>query len=224
MREFLYYSRSAPTTGKSIGDDLMKSGRLDIAIHTVIATFFLSHEVRADTKLHLIFTGMPDPPKHLEFQPVTKGTTGVDKIYLNKRDVATIIKKMLYKYRAGLKHEVFPGYWIEKKGLLEIVKELHAAGKHLYILDAQGEDLRTVDIRPHPVFVLGDHLGLPSKELKRLKQLCTPVSIGKELYFASHTVAIVNNELDRREERGQLPVGQETDVSIADFSAAEERV
>ena len=211
MREFLYYSRSAPTSGKAIGDDLMKSGRLDIAIHTVIAVFFLSHKIRADTKLNLVFTGMPDPPKHLEFLPVTEGKTGIDKIYLNKHDVSTIIKKMLYKYREGLKHEVFPGYWIEKKGLLEIAKELHDSGRPLYILDSDGEDLRTVDIKPEPVFILGDHLGLPSKEQKRLKQLCTPVSIGKRTYFASHTVAIVNNELDRREEQGLLPTSKESE-------------
>ena len=211
MREFLYYSRSAPTSGKAIGDDLMKSGRLDIAIHTVIAVFFLSHKIRTDTKLHLVFTGMPDPPKHLEFLPVTEGKTGIDKIYLNKHDVSTIIKKMLYKYREGLKHEVFPGYWIEKKGLLEIARELHDSGRPLYILDSEGEDLRTVNIKPEPVFILGDHLGLPSKEQKRLKQLCAPVSIGKRTYFASHTVAIVNNELDRREEQGLLPSSKESE-------------
>lgn len=218
----MYYSRSAPTTGKAIGDDLMKSGRIDIAIHTVIATFFLSHRLRTDTKLHLLFTGMPDPPKHLEFFPVTEGITGVDKIYLNKRDVSTIIKKMLYKYREGIKHEVFPGYWVEKRGLLEIVKELHEQGKPLYILDADGDDLRTVDIKPNPVFILGDHKGLPPKEFKRLKQLCTPVSIGPKTYFASHTVAIVNNELDRREEAGLLPTTSASEIELSEETTPSE--
>jgi tRNA (pseudouridine54-N1)-methyltransferase len=206
MREFIYYSRSAPTSGKAIGDDLMQAGRLDIAIHTVIAAFFLSHELRRDVRLHLVFTGMPDPPKHLEFQPVTEGTTGIDKIYLNKRDVSKIIKKILYKYREGTKSEVFPGYWIEKKGLLDIVKTLYEQGRALYILDSEGENIRETDIKQNPVFILGDHKGLPPKEFKRLKQLCIPVSIGKRTYFASHTLAIVNNELDRREEQGKKVV------------------
>jgi len=35
------------------------------------------------------------------------------------------------------------------------------------------------------------------KELKRYKDRITKVSIGKRTYFASQTVAIVNNELDR---------------------------
>src|SRR3989344_7075896 len=201
MREFIYYSRSAPTAGSMIKDDLMKAGRLDIAIHTVISAFFLSHSIRENVKLHLLFVGPPTPPRHLELKPVTEGETGVDKIYLNKSNISTVIKKMLYKYKEGIKHEVFPGYWIEKKGFLELVKDLIDEGKNLYILDSDGEDIRKVEIKENPVFILGDHIGLPDKEFKRLKSMCTPVSIGKKTYFASQTVTIVNNELDRQEDK-----------------------
>jgi len=199
MREFIYYSRTAPTAGNYIKDDLMDSGRLDIAIHSVISAFFLSHNLRADTKLHLVFAGPPDPVKHLEILPETEGKTGIDKIYLNKKDIGKTIKKMLYKYHKGEKKEVFPGYWIEKKPLLKLVEELSEQNKALYILDPKGEDIRKKEIKPNPVFVLGDHKGLPDKELKRLKKICEPVTIGKKTYFASHTIAIVNNEIDRRE-------------------------
>ncbi len=204
MREFIYYSRTAPTAGNYIKDDLMQSGRLDIAIHSVIASFFLSHKMRTDVKLHLIFAGPPDPVKHLELFPQTEGHTTIDKIYLSKKNVEGVIKKMLYKYKPGIKNEVFPGYWIEKKPFLKVVSEIIESGKSVYILDPQGEDIRTVKIEKDPVFVLGDHRGLPDKEFKRLKKISTPVSIGKKEYFASHTVAIVNNEIDRREEAGQL--------------------
>ncbi|MCX8159057.1 MAG: tRNA (pseudouridine(54)-N(1))-methyltransferase TrmY [Candidatus Pacearchaeota archaeon] len=199
MREFVYYSRTAPTSGSYIKEDLQESGRIDIAIHTVIATFFLSHKIRTDAKLHLIFAGPPTPPRHLEMKPVTEGKTGIDKIYLAKKDVSSIIKKMLYKYKEGEKKEVFPGFWIEKKGLLELAEELYKNKKNLYILDPDGEDIRKAEIKENPVFILGDHKGLPQKEFKRLKEISHPISIGKKVYFASHTVAIVNNELDRRE-------------------------
>jgi len=203
MREFIYYSKTAPTRGNAIGTDLMKSGRLDIAIHTVIATFFLSHSLRTDTKLHLVFSGQPDPTKHIEMLPATEGKTGVDKIYLSKKDVSGLIKRMLYKYKENQKTEVFPGYFIEKKGFLETIKALKEEGKELYVLDSKGEDIRKTKIGENPVFILGDHLGLTDKkELKRLKQICKSISIGKKTYFASQTVAIVHNELDRREEAG----------------------
>jgi tRNA (pseudouridine54-N1)-methyltransferase len=204
MREFIYYSRTAPTAGNSIGADLQEAGRIDIAIHVVIATFFLSHKIRTDTRLNLIFAGPPDPVKHLEIEPVTEGRTGLDKIYLSKKDVSSVLKKMLYKYREGEKREVFPGFWIEKKSFLQVVKEMHEKGRNLYLLDAGGEDIREADIKENPVFILGDHKGLPDKEFKRLKQMCSCVSIGNKTYFASQTVAVVNNEIDRREHKKAL--------------------
>lgn len=204
MREFIYYSRTAPTSGSYIKEDLQEAGRIDIAIHVIIASFFLSHKIRTDTKLHLLFAGPPTPPRHLELKSVTEGQTGIDKIYLAKKDVSSVLKKMLYKYREGEKREVFPGFWIEKKGLLDLVNELNKQERNIYILDAEGEDIRKAEIKENPIFILGDHKGLPTKELKRLKQICKPVSLGKRVYFASQTVAIVNNELDRREEEGKL--------------------
>ena len=69
MREFIYFSNHAVTSGRALSDNnLMKAGRMDIAVHSIIAAFFLSHEFRKDVKLHLIFYGMPDPPKHIEIQ------------------------------------------------------------------------------------------------------------------------------------------------------------
>ncbi|MBS3077394.1 hypothetical protein J4233_03925 [Candidatus Pacearchaeota archaeon] len=204
MREFIYYSRTAPTAGNYIKENLQESGRIDIAIHTVISTFFLSHAIRTDATLHLCFAGPPTPPRHIEIKPVTEGQTGVDKIYLAKTNVSAVIKKLLYKYKEGEKNEVFPGFWIEKKGFLELANDLAEEGRNIYALDQKGEDIRTVEIKENPIFILGDHKGLPGKELKRLKKLYTPVSIGPRTYFASQTIAIVNNELDRREAEGRL--------------------
>ena len=204
MREIIYYSRTAPTAVNYVKEDLQESGRIDIAVHTVIAAFFLSHKIRTDMKLHMIFAGPPTPPRHLELQPVTEGKTGIDKIYLAKKDVSGVLKKMLYKYRECEKREVFPGFWIEKKSFLDVVSDLHKQKRNLYVLDADGEDIRTIEIKENPVFILGDHKGLPSKELKRLMTMCAPVSIGKRVYFASQTISIVNNELDRREDGGLL--------------------
>src|SRR3989344_123752 len=128
MREIIYYSRTAPTSGSYIKENLQESGRIDIAIHTVIAAFFLPHKIRTDVKLHLCFAGAPDPPKHLEIMPVTEGKTGVDKIYLAKTNVSIILKKMLYKFKEGEKREVFPGFWVERKSFLDIVYELIKQG------------------------------------------------------------------------------------------------
>lgn len=192
MRQFVYFSKSAVTSGNALsGGNLMKAGRIDIAIHTIIACFFLSHDLRKDTKMHLVFYGMPDPPKHIEIEVKPE-------LDISKKDVANLIRKILYKYQKGEKKEVLPGCFVEKKSFLNLIEELKEDGNEIYILDKRGEDIRKVEISENCVFVLGDHEGLPDKELKRVKKMAIPISIGPKVYFASQVVAVVNNELDRR--------------------------
>lgn len=200
MREFVYFSRHAPTAGHMVGDDLMKAGRMDIAIHTLIAAFFMSHATRTDTRVHLIFAGPPDPQKHLEITPDVEPHDGLERLELSKKNVAGLIKRLLFKCKPGVKREVLSGCFVEKKSINAVIDELVEAGKTIYVLDPKGEDIRTVEIGPEPVFILGDQDGIPKPDLKRMKKKFVPVSIGRRAYFASQCVVIVQNELDRRED------------------------
>jgi len=193
MKHFIYFSKSAATSGKALSQgNLMKAGRMDIVIHSLIQALFISKEYRTDTVFHLVSYGMPDPPKHIEIQIK-------DKNIIKKSDVATLIKKILYKCEAGKKKEIFPGCFVEKKALLPVIEELIAKGNDVFILDKRGEDLRKIKMKKEVGFIIGDHDGLPKKEMKRLKQIAVPVSVGPKMYFASQVVAVVNNELDVRE-------------------------
>ena len=189
MREFIYYSQHARTSGNFNTDELMKAGRMDIVCNFIIAAFFLSHKQREDVHLHLIFMGPPNPPMHLEFIS-NKDMT------ISKKDVAGLIKRMLYKCKPDRKTEVFPGCFIEKKSFSKVVQELEQEGKKILILDKDGEDIRKSELN-NSVFVIGDQedKGLPRKEIKRFRER---ISIGKETYFASQTMIIIHNELDRR--------------------------
>jgi tRNA (pseudouridine54-N1)-methyltransferase len=189
MRHFVYFSSTAQTSGK-FGDNLMKAGRMDIAIHSIIAAFFLSHDIRADVVMHLVFYGMPDPPKHIEIHG--------DRVSLNKKDVAKVLSKALYKGKGKEKREVFEGVFVEKRSFLNVIEDLMDEGNDIFILDKRGNDIRKIDIPEDCAFVLGDQDGLPKKEMKRLKKTCELVTIGPKLYFASQTVAVVNNEIDYR--------------------------
>jgi len=190
MRHFVYFSSKAATSGKALSQgNLMKAGRMDIAIHSFIQGVFLSHDFRKDTVFHFLFYGMPDPPKHIEIQIK-------DETMISKKDVGKIIQKLLYKYKEGEKHEVFPGCFIEKKSFFKVLGELEEKGCEIFLLDKKGENIREVDMEKTPVFILGDHEGLPAKERKRLKREAILVNVGPKMYFASQVVAIVNNELD----------------------------
>jgi tRNA (pseudouridine54-N1)-methyltransferase len=195
MRHFVYYSAKARTTGNF--DDLMKAGRMDIACQIVIMAFFISNQIRNNVKLHLVFSGPPDPTKHIEMFPGKKLSEDSEHD-ISKKDVAGLIKKLLYKYKQGVKNEVMPGYWIEKKSFIEVLKEL-GKNKTIFLLDKKGEDIRNVEIEKDPVFVLGDQEGIPKHEMKKLKGLdIRKVSVGNQMYFASQALTIVQNELDRR--------------------------
>ena len=191
MKHFVYFSKSAATSGNALSSgNLMKAGRMDIAIHSFIQVVYLSNYYRKDVVFHFVFYGQPDPPKHIEIQ-VT------DELEISKKDIGNLIKKILYKYREGKKTEVLPGCLVEKKSLLDVVEELSRENE-IFLLDENGEDIRKAKIPKNCVFVFGDHEGFPGKELKRLKHKSTMISIGPKIYFASQVAAIVNNELDLR--------------------------
>ena len=190
MREFLYYSKNAVTAGNLIQDDLMKGGRMDIVCNVIISVFFISNEMRDDVRLHLIFDGGPNNPRHLVLE------SNKD-MPISKKNVAGLIKRMLYKAKdeEGLK-EIFPGGFIEKKGFEAVVKELDKNGKNILLLEKKGEDIRDINLKGNEVFIVGDQDGFPSEKRKFLKRI-DKVNVGPKILFASQVVTLINNELDR---------------------------
>lgn len=196
MREFIYFSNKARTTGNFDIHNLMNAGRMDIVCHVIINAFFLSHKLREDTKLHLVFNGPPDAPKHILLFPM--GRKSIGNIQISKKDVANLIKKMLFKYKPGQNTIVEEGFEVEKKSLFKLLDEMIAEGKTIYVLDDKGEDIRKIKIENNPIFLLGDASGFNKKELNKLKTKVKSISVGDKTYFASQVVTIVNHELDRR--------------------------
>jgi len=191
MREFIYYSGRARTSGNFDTSELMQAGRMDIVCNVIISALFLSHKMREDVHLHLIFMGQPTPPRHLEF-------VSNKELPISKKDVAGLIKVMLYKCREGERREIFPGCFVEKKSFQQVIKELESDGKKILVMDKKGKDIRELKKNEieNAVFVVGDEEGFAKKEIKRFK---SRISIGPEIYFASQTLTILNNELDRRQ-------------------------
>jgi len=201
MREFVYYSKNAVTAGNLIGDNLMKAGRMDIVCNVIISVFFVSNAMRDDVRLHLIFDGGPNNPRHLVLESNSE-------MPISKKNVAGLIKRMLYKAKdeEGLR-EICPGCFIEKKSFEKLIKELDASapldknqtgqGKNVLLLDGKGADVREVDL-DKAVFIIGDHDGFPSSMKKFLKKIDS-VSVGPKTLFASQVISVLHNEMDRKE-------------------------
>jgi len=150
--------------------------------------------MRDDVKLHLIFDGPPHAPKHLVLESNKE-------MPISKKNVAGLIKRMLYKSpdKEGLL-EIFPGASIEKKGFEKLVKELDVDGKDVLLLDGKGKDIRETTLKlnekENNVFIIGDHEGFPADKRKFLKKI-DKVSVGPKVLFASQVMTILHNEMDR---------------------------
>ncbi len=188
LREFILLSNRGWTSGNF--KDLMKAGRLDIVAHSVIASLFVSNAIRIDTKLHVVLNGPPDPPKHIIFE-------GNEKSPISKKDVGDLLRYTLWKYKKGKVVKAFEGIYIEKKSFNKLLEEFK--GRNVYLLDRKGKSIEEVEILENPVFILGDHEGLPKKEKKLAKKISKEVvSIGPLDYFTSQTIVIVQNFLDKK--------------------------
>ena len=190
MREFIYYSKSAVTAGNLIKDDLMKAGRMDIVCNVIISTFFTSNEMREDIKLHLIFDGPPNNPRHIVLESNKE-------MPISKKDVSGLIKRLLYKAKdeEGL-IEIFPGGSIEKKSFEKLIKELDKEGKNVLLLDSKGDDIRNLNLKGNEVFIIGDHEGFPNEKKKFLNSI-DKIKVGPRVLFASQVISIIHNEIDR---------------------------
>ena len=144
----------------------------------------------------MIFDGPPHAPRHLVLESNTE-------MPISKKNVAGLIKRMLYKSPTteGLL-EVFPGASIEKMSFEHLVKNLDKEGKDVLLLDGKGKDVREIklemDEKNNSVFIIGDHEGFPSDKKKFLKKI-DGVTVGPKILFASQVITILHNELDRKE-------------------------
>ena len=191
MREFVYYSANAVTAGNLIGDNLMQAGRMDIVCNFIVSVFFVSNAMRENVRLHLIFDGGPNNPRHIVMESNSE-------MPISKKNVAGLIKRMLYKAKdeEGLR-EIVPGCSIERKGFEKVLMDLDKEGKNVLLLDGRGKDVREIELED-AVFVIGDHDGFPSGMKKFLKRV-DGVSVGPRVLFASQVVTVLHNEMDRKE-------------------------
>jgi tRNA (pseudouridine54-N1)-methyltransferase len=178
MREFMLYSRKGRTDSKFTS--LREAGRLDVVHECIVASLFLSHVF-----FHALLSGPPFPPLHLGIKGATLRDVRTDQESWNK-----ILKNVL----SGKSH---PGLSIDKTSFEALLKEKSNEAS-IYILEEGGKDIFEVDIGENPVFVLGDHIGLPRKVESFALRYGEKVSLAKQPYLAAACINILNYLLDRK--------------------------
>lgn len=181
MREFIVYSRTGKTSANF--RNLREGGRLDVIYQCILMAIFRSHGMRRDVVFHAVLNGAPKPPLELT---VDGGT--LKNVRTDEDTWEGIFRNVL----SGGSH---PGVSVKKNSLQQLVKNK----KNLFVLEESGEDIRTIDLGINPIFVLGDHVGLPKNEEKFILRYGKKVSIGKTAYLAAACIANINYILDLRE-------------------------
>jgi tRNA (pseudouridine54-N1)-methyltransferase len=193
MRHFILISKKGRTAGDFT--DLMQAGRLDIVCHAVISALYTSNAIRDDVLLSISLNGPPNPPRliQIRFDPLAT---------LSKKDIGSLIKSALWKYKEGKVIQSHPGVTVQKKSWQAVVTDELDAKQLVYYLDEDGLDVATACSDKEScqgVFVIGDHEGLDKNELKFLKTRAKSLSIGSKVYFTSQVISFLNIWLDRCE-------------------------
>jgi tRNA (pseudouridine54-N1)-methyltransferase len=181
MREFLLYSRMGRT--EPHWSNLHDAGRLDIVYECIVASLFLSHGLRRDVTFGAVLNGPPNPPLHLNIDGET--------LYDVRTDIDTW-NAILRKAVSGKTH---PGLSTEKMGFEALIKQ-KAETHSVYILEEGGKNVREIQFPQNPLFVLGDHVGLPKNAERFALRFGEKISLGKQPYLAASCVTVLNYLLD----------------------------
>lgn len=184
MREFILYSRLGRTDSNFV--NLHDAGRLDIVYECTLAALFLSHAIRKGVLFHTILNGPPKPPLHLKIEGATLHDVRTD-----QQTWETILRKLL----SGRTH---PGITTDKTSFEALLKS-KAAESPIYVLEEGGKDINETTLGETPVFVLGDHVGLPKKVEGFALRYGEKISLGRQPYLAATCITILNYLLDRRQ-------------------------
>jgi len=184
LREFILLSRSGRTDAN--WSSLHEAGRLDIVHECIVSALFLSHGLRKDAVFHVVLNGPPNPPRH-----VTIDGQRLHDVRTDQQTWTTILRKIL----SGKTH---PGIATDRTGFETLVKG-KSESCQILVLEEDGIPLPQVEFTGDPLFILGDHVGLPQIAEKFALRYGEKVSLGKTPYLAAHCITILNHHLDNRE-------------------------
>ena len=195
MREFLLRALKARTDGNFSLDDLPDAGRLDLVARCISSALWVAKGLREDTIIHVNLEGPRFPPKIISFYGAK-----LRGFYFDEKGIAKFIKLALEKgqdLKLNESLEVYSGIIVAKKSFEQLIKEKQ--NYQIIYLHKKGEDIREFKFKENILIVFGDYIGMPRKtEIFLQRHNAEKISLGRIDYHASHCIAIVNNELDRR--------------------------
>lgn len=197
MRTFIIRSRSGTTRWERVRATVGARGHFEVIAHSVMNAFFISNGFRQDVEVYIVLESSEDFPRTIKLS----GGAGLSLAGFHEQAVLEVVEIAL-KESSGLQkgsmQNIAPGVQIFGYGFEKCVDSL-LESHTIYLLDRKGEDIRSVEFPPNPVFILSDHLAMPKNSVKGLKRKGSEaISLGKKMLFASQCIVLINDELDRK--------------------------
>ena len=197
MRSFVIRARKATVKANKVFSQVGTDGHFEIIAHTLANAFYVSNGMRSDVAVYVVLESATDFPRTLKFF----SQAGLSFMGFHEKAMLDVVVSTLTKGSQVMKDEklaVFPGIDVYGFGFETLMNDL-IESHSVYLLDKKGKDIRSVNIESHAVFVLSDHLAMPKNNIKNLERRgAVKISLGKKMLFASQSVVLVHNELDRQ--------------------------
>ncbi len=163
---------------------------MDILLNAANAAFHLAHDLRRDVEVGLLLLGPPDPPRLVRLVGVRLRSFQPD-----IRSNAALLRLAL-KDASRVEHETSPGVYGSRASFDEALDRL---GPAFVYLKEDGKDLRQASLPADATFVLSDNQELTTTEEQSLTERgALIVGVGPKSLHTDHAIALVHNELDRR--------------------------
>jgi tRNA (pseudouridine54-N1)-methyltransferase len=196
VRTFIIKARKGTTRWELIRSQVGTQGHFEVVAHSVINAFFVSNGFRKDVEIYIVLDSSEDFPRTIKLS----SSEGISLSGFHEAAIIDLIEKTLKDSQGLQKNEnriLAPGLEINGFGFERLVSNLLET-RPVYLLDPKGDDIRTIQLKSNPVFVLSDHLAMPKKSVMGLKRKGAKLlSLGKKMLFASQCIVLLNYELDR---------------------------
>lgn len=197
MRTFVIRARKASVRADKVLSQIGTEGHVEIIAHTLMNAFYVSNDMRSDVEVYIVLDSSADFPRTLKFS----SAQGISFAGFHEQAILEVVTSALKKGSHIQKNEKLvlePGIELYGFGFETLMKELIESAP-VYLLDKKGKDIRSIHFEENSIFVLSDHLAMPKNNIKALERKgLTKISLGKKMLFASQSIVLVHNELDRQ--------------------------
>ncbi len=192
VRRFLIVGHRASTDSTFPLDDLAGgAGRMDILLNGANAALHLAHDLRRDVEVGLLLLGPPDPPRFVRLEGLRLRNYQPD-----IRSNAALVRHALGD-ASRIERESSPGVFGSRTNFEEALDRLRPA--FVYAKEG-GTDIRQASLPADATFVFSDNQDLTREEERALTDRGPlVVGLGPLALHTDHAIAIVQNELDRRQ-------------------------